>query len=165
MPISGQEIRTAGQRRAFSGIRITGCAGRFGADRIGRDRAAQDVPEVLEGQGSRPGEHRRRVQPGSADTGAANTGMITARLATETTAREGQEAELWADLRTMHIFNPATGANITLDDDADGTVRGGTTAGAAAGTAADAPRDATGPAAPASPAASDAPAGPGMGAT
>ena len=98
---------------------------------------------------------------GSADTGAANTGMITARLATETTAREGQEAELWADLRTVHIFNPATGANITLDDDADGTVRGGTTAG----TAADAARDATGPAAPAGPAASDAPAGPGTGAT
>ena len=98
---------------------------------------------------------------GSADTGAANTGMITARLATETTAHEGQEAELWADLRTMHIFNPATGANITLDDDADGTVRGGTTAG----TAADAPRDASGPAAPANPASSDAPAGPGTGAT
>jgi multiple sugar transport system ATP-binding protein len=101
------------------------------------------------------------VDSGSADTGAANTGMITARLATETTAHEGQEAELWADLRTVHIFNPATGANITLDDDADGTVRGGTTAG----TAADAPRDATGPAAPAGPASSDAPAGPGTGAT
>jgi multiple sugar transport system ATP-binding protein len=98
---------------------------------------------------------------GSADTGAADTGMLTARLATETTAREGQQAELWADLRSIHIFNPASGANITLDDGADGTVRGGTTAG----TAADASRDATGPAAPASPAASDAPAGPGTGAT
>ncbi len=96
---------------------------------------------------------------GSADTGAANTGMLTARLATETTAREGQQAELWADLRSIHLFNPVSGANITLD--ADGTVRGGTTAT----TAADASRDATGPAAPAGPAASDAPAGPGTGAT
>ena len=97
---------------------------------------------------------------GSADTGAADTGMLTARLATETTAREGQQTELWADLRSIHIFNPASGANITLDDDSAGTVRGGTTAG----TAADAPRDASGPAAPAGPAASDAPAGPGTGA-
>ena len=98
---------------------------------------------------------------GSADTGAADTGMLTARLATETTAREGQEAELWADLRSIHIFNPATGANITLDDDSAGTVRGGTTAG----TAADASRDATGPAGAAGPAASNAPAGPGTGAS
>jgi len=95
---------------------------------------------------------------GSADTGAADTGMLTARLATETTAREGQQAELWADLRSIHIFNPASGANITLNDDSAGTVRGGTTAT----TAADAPRDATGPAGPA---ASDAPAGPGTGAS
>jgi multiple sugar transport system ATP-binding protein len=64
---------------------------------------------------------------GTADTGASGE-SITARLATETTAREGHESELWADLRTVHIFNPATGANITLDDGSTGPVVGGTTA-------------------------------------
>ncbi len=61
---------------------------------------------------------------GSADTGASGE-SITARLDPETTAREGQETELWADLRNMHVFNPATGANITLDDGPDGPVVGG----------------------------------------
>jgi multiple sugar transport system ATP-binding protein len=94
---------------------------------------------------------------GTADTGASGE-SITARLDTETTAREGQESELWADVRTMHIFNPATGANITLDDGADGAVVGGTAAGAT--------REAPAPEAPAAPAgtegatSSDAPAGP-----
>jgi len=73
---------------------------------------------------------------GTTDTGGS-ADTITARLDTETTAREGQETELWADLRSMHVFNPATGANITLDDGAggrDGPVTGGATAAAAADT-------------------------------
>jgi multiple sugar transport system ATP-binding protein len=103
---------------------------------------------------------------GTTDTGATNSGMITARLGPETRAREGQETELWVDLRSMHIFNPASGANITLEDDADSAVRGGATAS----TTADTPRDTGGPdapadpAGPAGPAESDAPAGPGTGA-
>lgn len=40
----------------------------FGANVIGRDRAAQHVPEVLEGQGCRPGQQRLGVQAGAADT-------------------------------------------------------------------------------------------------
>jgi multiple sugar transport system ATP-binding protein len=105
---------------------------------------------------------------GSADTGASGE-SITARLDTETTAREGQESELWADLRTMHIFNPETGANITLDGGSDGPVVGGTTgapardaAPAAEAPAAEAPAaeaPAAPPAAPADGAASDTPAG------
>src|ERR1700761_1618080 len=63
------------------------------------------------------------------DSGSGNSGasgeLITARLDPESTAREGQETELWADLRNMHVFNPATGANITLDDGPDGPVVGG----------------------------------------
>jgi hypothetical protein len=45
--------------------------GGFSADGIGGDRAAQDVPEVLEGQGSRPGEQCRGVQTAAADTSAS----------------------------------------------------------------------------------------------
>jgi multiple sugar transport system ATP-binding protein len=103
---------------------------------------------------------------GSADTGASGE-SITARLDTETTAREGQETELWADLRNMHIFDPATGANLTLDGGSDGPVVGGSTASAprqaTAGTpAAETPAE---PAPPAGGAASDTPAGGATGGT
>jgi multiple sugar transport system ATP-binding protein len=65
---------------------------------------------------------------GSADSGATGE-LITARLDPETTAREGQETELWADLRGMHVFNPETGQNITLGAGSDGgSVVGGSTA-------------------------------------
>ena len=108
------------------------------------------------------------------DSGGAGSGssgeLITARLSPESTAHEGQETELWADLRNMHVFNPATGANITLDAGPDGPVLGGGTGGA---TATSATTDATQeapvaepPAAPAAPvdgAASDTAAGPGAG--
>ncbi|HWG15131.1 MAG TPA: sn-glycerol-3-phosphate ABC transporter ATP-binding protein UgpC [Streptosporangiaceae bacterium] len=98
---------------------------------------------------------------GSADTGGSGE-SITARLDTETTAREGQETELWADLRNMHIFNPVTGANITLGAGPDGPVVGGAVASA--------PREAPTAETPATAAppvsdtSSDTPAGPGAGA-
>jgi multiple sugar transport system ATP-binding protein len=106
---------------------------------------------------------------GSGGSGASGE-LITARLAPESTAREGQETELWADLRNMHVFNPATGANITLDAGPDGPVVGGSTGGATAtsataGATQEAPV-AEPPAAPAAPvdgAASDTAAGPGAG--
>jgi multiple sugar transport system ATP-binding protein len=49
---------------------------------------------------------------GRADTGARGE-TITARLATATRVREGQEAQLWADTRSMHVFDPQTGQNLT----------------------------------------------------
>jgi multiple sugar transport system ATP-binding protein len=95
---------------------------------------------------------------GTSDTGGTGD-TLTARLATETTAREGHESELWADLRTMHVFVPATGANITLDDGAGGPVAGGARAAAPA---ASPERGSAGAGSPGT--ASDAPAGPGTGA-
>ena len=49
---------------------------------------------------------------GRADTGASGDTMV-ARLDTATRVREGQEAELWADTRSMHVFDPETGSNLT----------------------------------------------------
>jgi multiple sugar transport system ATP-binding protein len=98
---------------------------------------------------------------GSADSGSSGE-LITARLDPESTAREGQETELWADLRNMHVFNPATGANISLEAGGDGTVVGGTTADAARETPAEAPAE---PAPPADGAATDTPAGGATGGT
>ena len=66
--ISGA-VRPAG--RVVLGARSGSPAapGGFGADRIDRDRAAQDVPEVLEGQGGRPGQQHRGIQAPAADGG------------------------------------------------------------------------------------------------
>jgi multiple sugar transport system ATP-binding protein len=106
---------------------------------------------------------------GSAGSSASGQ-LITARLDPETTAREGEETELWADLRNMHVFNPATGANITLDAGPDGPVVGGSTGGATTTSATTGPTQeapvAEPPAAPTAPvdgAASDTAAGPGAG--
>jgi len=81
---------------------------------------------------------------GRADTGASGD-TVVARLDAATAVREGQEAELWVDGRSMHVFDPATGRNLSLAAQ-DGP--GAATAAA--------------PAAPAAPAASaDGPAGTG----
>ncbi len=95
---------------------------------------------------------------GTTDTGGSGD-TLTARLDTETTAREGHESELWADLRSIHVFNPSTGRNITLDDGADGPVTGGTSAAAPAA----APERGSAGAGSAGTTSSDAPAGPGTG--
>ena len=50
---------------------------------------------------------------GRADTGASGDTLV-ARLDAATGVREGQDAELWVDARAMHIFDPATGRNLSL---------------------------------------------------
>ena len=93
---------------------------------------------------------------GSADTGASGDTMV-ARLDTQTRAAEGHESELWADLRSVHVFNPADGSNITLDYGPDRAVGG---SAPAASPAPDTSRGASG-----TTASTDAPAGPGTGVT
>jgi multiple sugar transport system ATP-binding protein len=55
----------------------------------------------------------------AADSGQADTGAteesVTARLDASTQMREGDNAELWADVRAMHIFDPQSGKNLTLE--------------------------------------------------
>jgi multiple sugar transport system ATP-binding protein len=53
---------------------------------------------------------------GRADTGASGD-TVVARLDAATRIREGHDAELWVDGRAMHIFDPATGRNLSLGDD------------------------------------------------
>ena len=50
---------------------------------------------------------------GQADTGAAGD-TVVARLSAATRIREGSEAELWADARAIHVFDPASGRNLSL---------------------------------------------------
>ena len=49
---------------------------------------------------------------GSAELGSAET--VTARLDPDTQIKEGDSAELWADVSSMHIFDPDNGENLTL---------------------------------------------------
>src|SRR3954471_7077121 len=55
--------------------------------------------------------------------------QIVARLDPASRVREGDEAQLWLDVRRIHLFDPDTGENITLPS-------GGATGGAAGGEAA-----------------------------
>ena len=69
---------------------------------------------------------------GRADiSGAAET--VVARLDPATRIHEGQDAELWVDVRKLHVFDPATGRNLSLAarDDADASTVQAGSAGAA----------------------------------
>ncbi|MET8860023.1 sn-glycerol-3-phosphate ABC transporter ATP-binding protein UgpC [Streptomyces sp. NPDC004579] len=57
---------------------------------------------------------------GTTDTGAGGHQIVT-RLDASTRVREGGRAELWVDTTKMHVFDPASGANLTLTDDEPGT--------------------------------------------
>jgi hypothetical protein len=74
---------------------------------------------------------------GRADSGASNE-TIVARLDAATRIREGQDAELWVDSRAMHIFDPATGRNLSLaSDGADEAASAPTVSGQAVSSQAD----------------------------
>ncbi len=53
------------------------------------------------------------------DSGAADIGasadQITARLDAASGVKSGADAELWVDARALHIFDPSSGENLTLD--------------------------------------------------
>ena len=73
------------------------------------------------------------------DSGRADTGSsidtVTARLDPAARVREGQEVELWVDVRPMHVFNPTTGENLALGAGGTGgsTVVGGASTGSVGG--------------------------------
>jgi multiple sugar transport system ATP-binding protein len=70
------------------------------------------------------------------DSGRAELGSteetVVARLDPDTQITEGENASLWVDMRALHVFDPATGRNITLGD---GQVPAGGAAGSAPGPA------------------------------
>jgi len=56
----------------------------------------------------------------SGRAGGASGETIVARLDAATRIAEGQDTELWVDGRAIHIFDPATGRNLSLASDGDG---------------------------------------------
>jgi multiple sugar transport system ATP-binding protein len=76
------------------------------------------------------------------DSGRADTGSsaetVVARIDPATRITEGHNAELWVDVRSVHVFDPATGKNLTRgESDSPATAasaRGDSGASAQAGT-------------------------------
>jgi multiple sugar transport system ATP-binding protein len=52
---------------------------------------------------------------GRADTGGSGD-TVVARIDAATRLREGEDAELWVDVRKIHVFDPSSGKNLALDD-------------------------------------------------
>jgi multiple sugar transport system ATP-binding protein len=88
-------------------------------------RATIDVVESLGSdvfvyftQGRETGVTATELEELARDSGRADTGgtgdSVVARLDAATRVREGGEAELWADARALHVFDPATGRNLSL---------------------------------------------------
>ena len=68
--------------------------------------------------------HSDQLADLAADSGQDDTvggeEQVTARLDAATKIREGDNAELWVDLRPMHVFDPESGRNLALEARADG---------------------------------------------
>jgi multiple sugar transport system ATP-binding protein len=73
-------------------------------------------------RGRETGVNSAELEELARDSGRADTGgsgdTIVARLDAATRVREGSEADLWADARAIHVFDPATGRNLSLADSA-----------------------------------------------
>jgi multiple sugar transport system ATP-binding protein len=68
---------------------------------VGRGEHADQLAELAQ-------ELETVETPGSED-------MVTARLDAASRVREGEEAELWFDLAKVHLFDPTSGMNLTID--------------------------------------------------
>ena len=92
--------------------------------------------------GRESGVNSAELEELAEDAGRGETGgggdTIVARLDAATRIREGSEADLWVDGRALHVFDPATGRNLSL------------------GTAEERAATSTAPAAPAAPAPEEA---------
>jgi multiple sugar transport system ATP-binding protein len=59
----------------------------------------------------------RQLEEIAHDAGAETSGeetQVAARLSAASTAKEGQQLELWFDTRQAHVFDPESGENLTL---------------------------------------------------
>jgi multiple sugar transport system ATP-binding protein len=54
---------------------------------------------------------------GRAEAGGAAAETVVARIDPASRISEGEDARLWVDVHTIHVFDPASGRNLTLGDD------------------------------------------------
>jgi multiple sugar transport system ATP-binding protein len=139
MPISGELARALSGlkgREVIVGLRPENFedASLVQPDLHGRGITFRASIDVLESMGSdvfvyftqeiEQGVNSAELEELARDSGRADTGSsgdtVVARLDAATRVREGETAELWADVRKMHVFDPASGRNLSLDTDGDG---------------------------------------------
>jgi multiple sugar transport system ATP-binding protein len=150
MPVSDQLRRTlegahAG-RNLIVGIRPENFedAALVSPDTHGNGITFRATIDVLESMGAdvfvyftkdiEQGVDAAELQELAKDSGRADTGgsgdTIVARLDAATRITEGQDTELWVDARSIHVFDPASGQNISLAAaDGDGQAGAGTAGG------------------------------------
>ena len=126
-----QEVeRAKGGRTVIVGVRPENFedASLVQADNRGHGITFRATIDVLESMGSdvfvyltqgrETGVTAAELEELARDSGRADTGgsgdTIVARLDAATQIREGAEAELWVDARAVHVFDPATGRNLTV---------------------------------------------------
>jgi multiple sugar transport system ATP-binding protein len=60
----------------------------------------------------------RELEELAQDSGRADTGaheeQVVARLDAASQIKEGADAELWLDARSVHVFDPSSGENLGL---------------------------------------------------
>jgi multiple sugar transport system ATP-binding protein len=73
------------------------------------------------------GMHAAELDELARDSGRADTGaqgdQVVARLDAATRVKEGDQAELWADVRKLHVFDPQTGESLSGDTSGDAAAR------------------------------------------
>ncbi len=74
---------------------------------------------------------------GRAEAGGAAAETVVARLDPASRITEGEDARLWVDVRHLHVFDPASGRNLTLGDTGAPASSAGAAAQAAPATPAD----------------------------
>jgi multiple sugar transport system ATP-binding protein len=133
-----QELTQAGTgRQVIVGMRPENFedAALVSADLRGQGITFKTAIDVLESMGSdvyvyftkgrETGMNAAELEELAADSGRADTGgsgdTLVARLDAATQIREGADAELWVDARAVHVFDPATGRNLSLGTDAGTT--------------------------------------------
>jgi multiple sugar transport system ATP-binding protein len=152
LPISGrlrQALERAGAGRdLIVGIRPENFED---ASLVSADARPQGVTfradiDVLESMGSdvfayftrdlEQGVKAAELQELAQDSGRADTGgsgdTVVARLDAATRVREGEAAELWVDVRAIHVFDPSSGQNLALGADGPAGPPAGSASGAGA---------------------------------
>jgi multiple sugar transport system ATP-binding protein len=123
-----------GERDVIIGIRPEDFedAALIGTDKRDRGATVKAKIDLLESLGSdkfayftvqserATAEHLEELaaDAGTGDLGGGDEGVqVTARLDAASKAAEDQELEIWLDLAKIHVFDPESGANLTLDGD------------------------------------------------
>ncbi|MER7268277.1 sn-glycerol-3-phosphate ABC transporter ATP-binding protein UgpC [Micromonospora carbonacea] len=79
---------------------------------------------TLEGERASAAELEELAADAGADFSGGGASLVT-RLSAESTVREGEDRRVWFNLEKIHLFDPATGRNLTLHEGRSSGALGG----------------------------------------